>query len=212
MKHSCNYYFRTEENALIRRDLIFGARRSGNYFFGRFLFIGGLRFLLTGLFSWKQKSFVSFLDISEIPFLPKGLVMCFYGILGFRLSLYLLLRWIWSIGRGFNEYIVKIKQIHIFRWGFPGKSRRFEFFYSFFDIESIRFENSNTSDLYLLLKDQRPIPLIQAGSTEVRSLQEIEYFAATLAKFLDVSLEEKTLFYYFKNTKYFKLYNLSCCL
>merc|ERR1711871_1388802 len=102
----------------------------------------------------------------EIKFIPQGFIICFYGLLGLLLSLYLFLTSSLLVGRGFNEYNKEKKKIYIFRWGFPGKKRRMEFSYPFSELESIqltnqkRLLNPNTLNLYRLLKGQRKIPII----------------------------------------------------
>jgi hypothetical protein len=184
----------SEEN-IVRRDLLFGASRFNNYLFRRILFIGGLRFFATGYSSWRQKSFFPFIDTTEIKFLPQGITICFYGILAIRLGLYLFLRRFWAVGRGFNEYDKEKQQIRLFRWGFPGKNRRLEFFYPFLELEALRLENqgylknASSSGLYLLLKNKRKILLTQLDAEDIRSSQEMELFAAELARFLQIPLE-----------------------
>eukprot|EP00897_Mesotaenium_endlicherianum_P000999 jgi/Mesen1/108/ME1121843C07580 len=50
--------------------------------------------------------------------------MCFYGIGGCSLSLYLSSMIFWAIGSGYNEFDRREGVISLFRWGFPGKNRR----------------------------------------------------------------------------------------
>jgi hypothetical protein len=183
------------EKNLVRRDLIIGIRTFTDYFFRRLLLFVGLLFFLVGFSSWKQEPFLEIMDISEIQFVPQGLVICFYGTLAFILGFYLFLRGFWSVGSGFNEYNKVIKQVYIFRWGFPGKNRRLKFFYSFSELAALRLERRskltipNGLNLYLLLKGQRKILLLQLNTINIRSPQEIEYFAANLALFLQIPLE-----------------------
>jgi hypothetical protein len=178
--------------SVIRRDVLFGAQRLSNYLFGTLLLLGGLAFFCVGVLSRLEKNHI---DAREIKFLPQGLVICFYGSIAIGLGLYLFLRRFLSVGSGFNEYNKETKQIHIFRQGFPGKNRRVEFFFTFSELESLRLEvqsrwrQSNAFELYLLLKDKRKFLLTQVGTNEVQSLQEIEYFAADLARFLQIPLE-----------------------
>ena len=117
--------------------------------------------------------------------------MCFYGILGIFLSLYIWLIIIWDLGEGFNEFNVETGQIKIFRWGFPGKNRRIDLQYPIQDVQSIRVEIQEGLNpkrvIYLRLRGNREIPLTRAG--QPISIQEIENQAAELAKLLQVSLE-----------------------
>ena len=112
------------------------------------------------------------------------------------LRYYLILSRFWTVGKGFNEYDRREKRICIFRWGFPGKDRCFEFSCSFSDVEFLCLENQNSMvkpNLYLVLKEKRKIFLTQLGSIEVRSFQEVEYFSANLARFLKVQLKNKVV-------------------
>jgi hypothetical protein len=184
-------FLRNSKINLIRRDAFFGVRQNNNYFFRGTLFFGGSAFVLTGLSGFRIKSSSLFIKFAKIPFLPQGLIMCFYGILGILLSLYLSWRIFWAVGRGFHEYNKRTKRIYIFRWGFPGKNRRVKFCLDFSEIDTLyiqirsRFINPVRRSLYLKLKNQRNLTL---NTSENFSLQEVEYFAATLTKFLNVPL------------------------
>jgi hypothetical protein len=100
------------------------------------------------------------------------------------------------VGKGFNEYDRKEERVRIFRWGFPGKSRCFEFSCSFSDVEVLCLDRQNNivrPSLYLILKEKQKIFLTQLGSIEFRSFQEVEYFSSNLARFLKVPLKNNTL-------------------
>lgn len=117
--------------------------------------------------------------------------MCFYGIVGLFLSLYIGLIILWNLGEGFNEFNLQTGQIRIFRWGFPGNNRRIDFQYPVQDVQGIRVEIQEGLNpkriLYLKLRGNREIPLTRAGQPV--SIQEIETQAAELAKVLQVSLD-----------------------
>ena len=168
-----------------------GARRLSNYIWGIILSLGGIGFLLTGISCYLQVQLLPFINNSTIQFFPQGLVMCFYGILGIFLSLYIWLIIIWDLGEGFNEFNLETGQIKIFRWGFPGKNRRIDLQYPIQDVQSIRVEIQEGLNpkrvIYLRLRGNREIPLTRAG--QPISIQEIENQAAELAKLLQVSLE-----------------------
>jgi hypothetical protein len=156
------------------------------------LFISGFVFFITGISSWNSDFILSYFYISEIQFIPQGFVICFYGSLAVILSLYLFFNRFLSIGSGFNEYNKEKKQIIIFRWGKPGKNRRFKLLYSFNEIDSLSLENQNPIfnigkfNLYLLLNNQKKILLIRSDVTNIYTVQEIEYFSAKLAQFLQI--------------------------
>jgi hypothetical protein len=117
--------------------------------------------------------------------------MCFYGSLGFLLSLYWWFLIFWNVGGGFNEFNKKENFIRIFRWGYPGKNRKIDLYYTLKDVESIRVEIQQGLDaqrtIYLKFKGNREIPITGIG--QPLTLQEIEKQASELANFLQVSLE-----------------------
>lgn len=160
----------------IRRYSISGSRRLSNFFWTCTLFLGSSGFLFNGISS---------------SFQFQGLVMIFYGFLGFFLSLYLGLTIFWGLGSGFNEFNKERNYIRIFRWGFPGKNRRINFYYSLEDLLGIRVELTKgllTSQytLFLQIRGKKEIPLTHIG--EPLTFEEMEKQASALAKFLQVSL------------------------
>lgn len=168
-----------------------GARRFGNYIWGSLMCIGGLGFLTIGISSYLDFPILSIVKSSNIQFFPQGLVMCFYGVLGFLLGVYIWLLILWNLGEGFNEFNLETGYVRIFRWGFPGKNRRIDLQYPIQEIQSIRVEIQEGINpkriIYLKLRGNREIPLTRAG--QPLSIQQIETQAAELAKFLQVSLE-----------------------
>nr|UEQ13282.1 hypothetical protein [Chlorella variabilis] len=175
----------------ILRYSVPGARRLGNYIWGSLMCVGGLGFLITGIASYFEFPFLSLINSPNIQFFPQGLVMCFYGVLGLILGIYIWLIILWNLGEGFNEFNLQTGSVRIFRWGFPGKNRRIDLQYPIQDIQSIRVEIQEGVNpkriIYLKLRGNREIPLTRAG--QPLSIQEIETQAAELAKFLQVSLE-----------------------
>lgn len=197
----------TQNNISIRRYIIVGERRLSNYWWAIIIFLGSCGFLATGLCSYLgipnwlslfnfasntlSESKESTLMLTTLPFFPQGLLMSFYGSLGFLLSLYWSLLIFWNVGGGFNEFNKKEGFVRIFRWGYPGKNRKIDLSYSLKDIEAIRVELKQGIDsqrtIYLRLKGKREIPLTGIG--QPLTLKEIEKQASELANFLQVSLE-----------------------
>ncbi len=205
-----------QEN-FIRRYFIVGERRFSNYWWATIIFIGSVGFLSTGISSYLNTVISStsvgenaenmftnlpfFRSITEtifqsspngnINFFPQGLLMCFYGSLGFLLSLYWWFLIFWNVGGGFNEFNKKDNFIRIFRWGYPGKNRKIDLYYTLKDVESIRVEIQQGLDsqrtIFLKFKGNREIPITGIG--QPLTLQEIEKQASELANFLQVSLE-----------------------
>ncbi len=184
---------------LIRRYIIIGERRISNYWWACIVLLGSSGFLLSGICSYIYNSgsttgilfnLFPFLDFKDIVFFPQGLLMSFYGILGFLLSFYWWFLIFWNVGGGFNEFNKKDGIIRIFRWGYPGKNRRIDFSYSLRDVEAIKVELKQGLDpqrtIFLKLKGKREIPITGIG--EPLTLKEIEKQASELANFLDVSI------------------------
>ena len=177
-------------NQFIRRYNVIGSRRSSNYIWAFFIFLGSLGFLITGLSSYFNEKFFFIFNSKNIIFFPQGLIMCFYGFLGLIFSFYLWLTILWSVGGGFNEFNKAKGIIRIFRWGFPGKNRRILLEYEISQVESIKIELKQGLNprrmIYLQIRGKKEIPLTRVG--QPLTLEEIERQAAELAKFLQVSL------------------------
>ena len=184
---------------LIRRYLIPGSRQFSNYWWGVVIFIAGSGFLATGISSYLRmyQSSPNLLftalptSVKNITFFPQGLVMCFYGILGLLFSSYLFFTIFWQVGSGFNEFNKKKGYVRVFRWGFPGNSRRIDFIYTLDTIEGIRVDIKEgiTSQraIYMQIKGKRGLPLTRFG--QPLTLEEIEAEAAELARFLQIPLK-----------------------
>nr|AYQ94589.1 hypothetical chloroplast RF4 [Chlorosarcina stigmatica] len=202
MVNNINMYKTNLENTnLIRRYIIVGERRFSNYWWAFTVLLGALGFLSTGISSYLGFNIFSFFSFAAmdggdtisqpISFFPQGLLMSFYGTLGFLLSLYWWVLIYWNVGGGFNEFNKKDGFIRIFRWGYPGKNRRIDLSYPLKDLEAIRVEFKQGLDsqrtIYVRLKGKREIPLTGVG--QPLTLKEIEKQASELANFLQVSLE-----------------------
>ena len=175
----------------IRQDKILGSRRFSNYFWGCFLFIGGLGFLLAGLSSYFKINLLPFTNTTELVFIPQGIVMMFYGTLSLSFSLYILLTVFLDIGGGYNEYNKIENLIKIVRKGFPGRNREILLTYPLVSVRAIRIKITEglnpTRSIYLCLKDERNIPLTPVQ--EPIAISALEEEAADIAKFLDLKLE-----------------------
>ena len=175
----------------IRQDDIAGSRRFSNYFWGAFLALGGISFLLAGLSSYFKINLLPFANPTELVFIPQGVVMMFYGTLSLSLSLYIGATIFWDIGSGYNEYNKLENLVKIVRRGFPGKNREILLTYPVTSIQSIGIKISEglnpQRSIYLCLKDERKIPLTPVQ--QPNSISNLEKQAADLAKFLDLKLE-----------------------
>ena len=175
----------------IRRDTIVGSRRFSNYFWSFFLFVGGIGFLLAGMSSYFKINLLPFANPIELVFIPQGLVMMFYGTLSFGISIYIITTLLLDIGSGYNEYNKVENIVKVVRKGFPGKNRDVLLTYPLSNIRAIGIKITEglnpTRSIYLCLKDERKIPLTPVQ--EPTSISNLEEEAASLAKFLDLKLE-----------------------
>ncbi len=175
----------------IRQDKIVGSRRFSNYFWSFFLLVGGIGFLLAGISSYFKINFLPFANPTELVFIPQGLVMMFYGTLSFGMSVYIITTVLLDIGSGYNEYNRVDSLVKIVRKGFPGKNREILLTYPLSNIRAIGIKITEglnpTRSIYLCLKDERKIPLTPVQ--EPTSISNLEEEAASLAKFLDLKLE-----------------------
>ena len=184
------------------REQVIGSRRFSNYWWASIILIGSIGFFSVGISSFFQStetlqptnslSPIAFAS-DHILFFPQGLVMCFYGLIGFFLSFYLWLVIFWNVGEGYNEFNKETGSMKLFRWGFPGKNRRIQLIYSMNDIEAIRLELKDGINpkrtLYVRIRGKNDIPLTRIG--QPLTLEEIEKKAADLASFLKVSIENE---------------------
>ena len=175
----------------IRRDEIIGSRRFSNYFWSVVLFLGGIGFLLAGISSYLKINLLPFTNATELVFIPQGLVMMFYGTLSFGISIYITATVLLDIGGGYNEYNRIENLVKIVRKGFPGRNREILLTYPFSNIKYIGIKITEglnpTRSIYLCLKDDRKIPLTPVQ--EPTSISNLEEEAASLAKFLNLKLE-----------------------
>ena len=182
------------DNSLDESTLVFkidGSRRLSNIFWALVVSLGGFGFFLAGLSSYFKVNLIVFSDSTSISFIPQGIVLLFYGTVGFILGIFLFLTIWWDVGFGYNEYNRNEQQILLYRKGFPGKNRELKLSFSFNDVKSIKMrieEGINPKrQLLLCLKDSREIPL--TGVDRPIGLSQIETEAVNIAKYLNVYLE-----------------------
>jgi hypothetical protein len=168
-----------------------GSRRISNIFWALTVTLGGLGFFLTGLSSFFKTNFLFITQSNEISFLPQGIVLTFYGTVGFIIGIFLCLTVVWDIGFGYNEYNKVTKQLTLYRKGFPGKNRELVLLFPFKDIKSIKLqiiEGLNPKrQLFIRLTDNREIPVSGVGRPIPLKIMEEE--AIMIAKYLNVFLE-----------------------
>nr|YP_009549196.1 photosystem I assembly protein Ycf4 [Llavea cordifolia]AYW16345.1 photosystem I assembly protein Ycf4 [Llavea cordifolia] len=175
----------------IQVQFIRGSRTFANSCWACILVCGATGFLLVGFSSCIGADLIPILSSKQIAFIPQGLVMCFYGIAGLFLGLYLWCTVFWNVGGGYNYFDKRGGISSIFRWGFPGKNRRISIQLLLRDVEAVGLENRggflSNRILYLKVRGRRSIPLTRIG--ENLTLENMEEKAAELARFLRVSIE-----------------------
>jgi Ycf4 len=179
----------TEQQTL--RQEIVGSRRFSNYWWAVIVTIGAGGFLLAAISSYLHINLLPFSDPMQLVFVPQGLAMGFYGLIGTLFALYLWVTIALDVGAGYNEFDKKTGTITIFRWGFLGKNRRIELTCKAADVQAVRVEMREGLNpkraLYLRVKGRRDVPLTSVG--QPMPLAQLENQGAELARFLTVPLE-----------------------
>lgn len=85
-------------SADLLRYTVIGSRRPSVYFWAVALMGGGLGFTLAGLSSYLHRNLLPFSDPASLVFIPQGIAMLFYGVLGSLAGLYQWLSLYWNLG------------------------------------------------------------------------------------------------------------------
>ena len=178
-----------EQQAL--RQEVLGSRRLSNLIWAIIVTIGGVGFLLAGLSSYLNTNLLIVSDTSQIQFIPQGVALTSYGVVGSLLAAYLWLMLVWNVGGGYNEFNKETGTVTIARQGYPGKNSNVKVEFPIDDVLSVRAEIreglSPKRALYLRSKKRRDVPLTRVG--EPIALSTLENQGAELARFLQVPLE-----------------------
>lgn len=170
---------------------VLGSRRLSNYWWATVVTLGASGFLLASLSSYLKVNLLPFANPTELVFVPQGIAMGFYGLVGLLLAAYLWFVVILDVGGGYNEFNRETGHVKIFRWGFLGKNRQIEINCKTQDVQAVRVDIKEGINprraLYLRVKGRRDIPLTRVG--QPLSLTQLENQAAELARFLGVQLE-----------------------
>ncbi|MEO0853133.1 MAG: photosystem I assembly protein Ycf4, partial [Cyanobacteria bacterium J06648_11] len=146
---------------------VIGSRRPSTVFWAIALSGGGLGFALAGLSSYTGTNLLPFGQATDLIFLPQGIAMLFYGVLGTLVGAYQWLSLAWNLGGGYNEFDRKTGMVTIVREGFPGQNRRIELTYTLKDVQGIRVDIKEGINpkraIYLKVKGRGDIPLTRVG-------------------------------------------------
>lgn len=124
-------------------------------------------------------------------FLPQGLAMYFYGVIGMYITLCALCMLCLDIGAGFNEIDHTLGVMLVFRWGFPGPNRKVLTRFLIRDIVGVRY----SPNFFLWKKPYISLALIDGqqftlpNNIGFQTSEELEMEAVELAKILQVPLE-----------------------
>nr|YP_009426871.1 photosystem I assembly protein ycf4 [Hymenasplenium unilaterale]ASU95562.1 photosystem I assembly protein ycf4 [Hymenasplenium unilaterale] len=175
----------------IQVDFIKGSRTFANSCRAYIILCGATGFLLVGLSSYVGEDLIPGLSSEQIVFIPQGVVMCFYGIAGLFLGLYLWCTAFRNVGGGYNLFDKRRGVSFIFRWGFPGENRRICIRLVLKDVEAAGSESREgfypRQIIYLKVRGRQNIPLTRIG--EGLTLGDMEEKAAEPARFPRVSIE-----------------------
>nr|YP_009561307.1 photosystem I assembly protein ycf4 [Selaginella indica]QAR48705.1 photosystem I assembly protein ycf4 [Selaginella indica] len=117
-----------------------GSRRVGNSLWARVTLLGALGFPLVGISSYLGREIMPLLPPQQIHFVPQGVVMPFYGIVGVFSGSYLWRATLLDVGSGDNRYDKQGGIITPSRWGFPGDNRRIHDRVPIKDVQAIGME------------------------------------------------------------------------
>nr|AVM83217.1 photosystem I assembly protein ycf4 [Adenocalymma cinereum] len=168
-----------------------GARNLSNFFWAFTVSLGSLGFLVAGTSSFLDRNLISFVPSQQIPFFPQGIVMLFYGIGSFFISLYLWWTIFCNVGSGYDRFDRKEGLVRIFRRGFPGKNRRIVVEFYLKEIQSIRIrvkEGPYGHRVRYMYIRGRGVLLV-TRTDENLTPREVEEEAVELAFFLRVPIE-----------------------
>lgn len=105
----------------ILKEKIYNKQKIKDYFFNIIIIFISISFITIGLSSYfKYKFFLT----TKIVFLPQGVTMFFYGLLGVIITTKQIINIYCKIGEGYNKFDKKKKKIRIFRKLKPYKKKK----------------------------------------------------------------------------------------
>ncbi|KGG15571.1 MULTISPECIES: photosystem I assembly protein Ycf4 [unclassified Prochlorococcus] len=169
-------------------QIVKGSRKNSNYIVATLLTIGGIGFSLAALSSYFGKDFLPLGNAATLIFVPQGLFMGFYGVLGTSIAAYL-----WALikvdyGSGFNRFDKEKGVLSISRQGF---FKEIVVQVSIEEIQAVKLEIREGFNprrrICLRLKGRNDLPISPVGGPQ--PLLMLEQEGAELARFLKVNLE-----------------------
>jgi hypothetical protein len=167
---------------------VLGARRLSNILVASAVTIGGIGFVLASLSSWLGKNLIPIFSTSDLPWVPQGLVMGFYGLAALLLATYLWTVIAVDLGGGSNRFDKDTGTAVILR---RGLRKLITVEVPLRDIQAVKVEIRDGLNplrrLALRINGRRDLPLSRIG--EPIPLSDLEFSGASLARFLGVPLE-----------------------
>ncbi len=169
-------------------QIVNGSKKTSNYIVAAMLTIGGVGFSLAALSSYLGKDFLPLGNPSTLIFVPQGLFMGFYGVLGTFVATYL-----WALirvdyGSGFNRFDKAKGLLYVSRQGFL-KNISIEI--PLADVQAVKLEIREGFNprrrITLRLQGRKDLPISDVGGPQ--PLLKLEKEGAELARFLSVNLE-----------------------
>ena len=176
----------TSENFL--EQIVKGSRKTSNYLVAGMLTIGGIGFSLASLSSFFGRELLPFGSASTLIFVPEGLFMAFYGLLGTIMALYL-----WALikvdyGSGFNRFDKEKGLLKLSRQGYL---KQILIEVPIKDIQAVKLDVREGFNprrrICLRLQGRKDLPISEVGGPQ--PLLSLEQEGAELARFLKVNLE-----------------------
>ena len=169
-------------------QIVTGSKKTTNYIVASSLTIGGIGFSLASISSYFGKDFVPVGNPSTLIFVPQGLFMGFYGLLGTFFAVY-----IWALirvdyGSGINRFDKGTGQLTVSRQGF---FKKIMVEVPIDDIQAVKLEVREGFNprrrICLRLLGRKDLPISEVGGPQ--PLLVLERQGAEIARFLKVNLE-----------------------
>ena len=177
-----------DSSNLLLEQIVTGSRKTSNYIVASSLTIGGVGFSLASISSYFGKDLIPLGHPSTLIFVPQGLFMGFYGILGTLFAIYL-----WALirvdyGSGLNLFDKGTGLFSLSRQGFI---KKINVEVPIEDIQAVKLEVREGFNprrrICLRLLGRKDLPISEVGGPQ--PLLVLESQGAELARFLKVNLE-----------------------
>ena len=168
-----------------------GSRRNSNVAIALITSLGSIGFLLASASSYWHLDLLPASHPSQLLFVPQGLVMGLYGIVGSLVTVYFWVGIVLDVGAGENRFSQDSGRLTVRRRGFR---QWIQVDLPLDDIQAVKVDIREGLNprrrLALKLRGRRDLPLTGVG--QPMALAELEASGARLASFLNVPLQGLT--------------------